>query len=731
VVFCLLLLFAAPARPWADTGGRDWLLCGEGLQLPARPAVEESVEDPEETHVSADEAELIAEGTSTLRGNVHILRGPRQVLADKVLYDEPSASMDAQGKVRLWDEGVYLTGDRARMNMVADEAILNESSFTLLDSHARGEAKKIIVTGSDLLHVEGARYTTCNPGQEDWLLEADEINLNRATDVGTARNVVVKFMDTPVFYSPYLTFPLSDKRKTGFLLPSYGNSRDRGFEITVPYYWNIAPYMDATVSARGMSKRGVMAGGEFRYLTRRGGGELGVEYLPDDDKFGDDRAAFSFHHSGSFAPYWSTEVSLNHVTDKQYFEDLGTDLAIASTRHLERRLDLNYARGDWSATGRVHTYQTIDKTIEAIDRPYKRLPQIRVSKTLRERNRQLNLGFQSEFVHFDRSSGVTGTRLDLRPTVSFPLRTASTFVIPRVSVRHTRYDLDNNPAGITSGRDRTIPTFSLDSGLFLERNLSFKGKEYVHTLEPRLFYLAIPYEGQDDLPVFDTGSYTFSFAQLFRDDRFSGADRVGDAHQLTAALTTRVMEPGSGDELLRASVGQIRHFRNRRVTLPGEPRESRRSSDLVAEIAGKFAGAWRGTAGMQWNTREERTDRGTVAVRYQPDARRVVNASYRFVRGAVEQTDLSFSWPFANQWNAVGRYNHSLRANKMLEGFLGFEYDSCCWAIRAVGRRYLTNTDGDFSNALFLQLELKGLTGIGRKTGEFLRQSIPGYHSEL
>lgn len=714
----------------ASAAESKWSLCGVGLvSIPDRPPADVDDLIPGGTHISADDADLVEEGTSTLRGNVQVIEGDRQLQADTVLVTRPQDIVNAEGNIRFWENDLYVTGESARVDLQGDETTVNQAGFTLLDSHARGAAGKVTLTGRNLLQVEDGTYTTCDPGEEDWVLKADEIKLDRVAEFGTARNVMVKLKGVPIFYSPWMTFPLSDRRKSGFLTPSYRVSGETGFELHLPYYWNIAPNRDATLTARGMTKRGVLLQGEYRYLTSRGDGQLGLEYLPHDAELGDDRAAFSFQHDGSFAPRWHTDVDVDWVSDENYFEELGTNLEIASQSFLERRGDLYYSGNHWSAFARVQDYQTVDETIVGTSRPYKRLPQLVLNATTPARNRKLNARVRAEFVNFDRSSSTTGTRVDIKPSISYPIRTAGAFFEPRVTGEFTAYSLDGTVAGADEDPSRAIGTFSADAGLFFDRGFQFAGGSYVQTLEPRLFYLYVPFDDQGDLPVFDTGQYTFSFAQLFREGRFSGADRVGDANQLTVALTTRLLSSGSGVELLRASIGQILFFRDRRVQFEGIEEETEGLSDFVGELSARVLRDWRVTAGFQWNTSEGRTDRNTIRVRYKPDTERVLNLEYRFVRGAVEQTDVSFRWPFRNNWGVVGRWNYAIPESRTLEAVGGLEYDSCCWSARAVVRHFLRNTAGDFDTGVFFQLELKGLAGLGKRTEEFLKRSIPGYQN--
>lgn len=719
------------ASPGVFAGDGDWARCGPGYVLPARPLVERDPGDPDATYINADDADATEGGITILTGNVDVVRGPEQIRADKVTYDEPKEILDAEGNVKYWNDDldIYVTGTHGRAELQTDRNLLENADYLLVEPHARGVAERVELTGGDLVNARNATYTTCNPGSADWLLVAKKIRLDKSTNIGSARNVWLKFKKVPIFYSPFLTFPLSDERKSGFLVPSGRVSGNSGVEATIPYYFNIAPNYDATLALRPMSNRGVQMQAEGRYLQRWGEGLLGVEYLPNDSEADDDRGLLHFRHIGAFAQRWYANVDVNWVSDKDYFEDLGTELAVTSVTFLERRGDLTYSGNGWWGLARVQNFQTVDKTLGPASRPYERLPQLFAATSLRERNRAVNFGATAEIVSFDRDASITGNRLDLRPFVTYPVRTAGTFFVPRAVLRYTQYDLDNVAAGADDSPSRLIPTFSLDSGAFLERPFRFADRSLIQTLEPRAYYLFTPFDGQNDQPVFDTGQFTFSFAQLFRDDRFSGADRVGDANQLTLALTSRFLTSG-GDELFRASIGQIRHFSDRKVTLPGAARDTTNASDLVAEVSANLAQRWRVLGAIQWNSNDDLTNRSAVSLRYQPDSSRVLNLSYRFVRDVAEQTDFSFSWPIAQNWRAVGRFNYAIDLKTDLETFAGIEYESCCWGLRLVGRRFLSNTEGVHTNAIFLQLELKGLTGVGGASA-FLERNIPGYQNEF
>lgn len=730
---CLLL--SGPA--YSDPVG-EWSFCGGDRFLPERPGWDQAEAVNRYTvQAIADQADLLLDGLYTLSGDVQVRRGGTDFSSQRVTYDRRTNVLEMSGQARIWDKGLFLSGDKARYEMDSRQGWLEGADYRMGQAHSHGAADRVQVTGSELVQLHGASYTTCDPEHQDWLLEADSIDLNRVEDVGVARHVTLRFKGVPVLYSPWFRFPLSDRRETGFLTPGFGSSNDNGRELTVPFYWNIAPDQDATFGVRAMSRRGYMLQGEYRYLLPNGSGRLNAEYLPDDKAVDDSRGLYTFRHRQWFATRWSTDINLSHVSDSDYFSDLGTSLSVGSERFLERRADLRYGADTWNFLGRVQTYQTIDETIASTAKPYYRLPQLLVQTQRRERNLQLNLSGSAEYVNFERGDGITGQRIDVMPTLSYPWRTSASFLVPRLSLRHTRYDLQDTVPGDPSDPTRTLPLLSVDSGVFLDRGFRLFRHDLIQTLEPRIYYLYVPRRDQDELPVFDTAQYTFSFAQLFREDRFSGADRVGDANQLTLAVTSRLLDAG-GAERMRLSVGQIRYFSDRQVTLPGEAVDDANGSDYVAEVAARVARGWQARASLQWDPKDERTDKSTIAVRYTPDGRRILNLAYRFVRDDVEQVDLSGRWPVNRQLSMVGRWDYELPSERILETFAGVEYHSCCWALRFVARHYLSEdqadlADGnaDYNNGVFVQFELKGLGGFGRETASFLEQQIPGYENDF
>ena len=724
----------------------DWLQCGSGFRIPERPPLEaaESDAEPGTIHLSADEADLVEEGVSRFTGNVTVEQDSRQLRSDMIVYDQFEEAIKAEGNVALWDRGIFLTGPSARADIEQDVVTFGPvAEFMLEDEHGHGDAAEIRSEGRERITASDVSYTTCNPGEADWRITANEVVFDRVESTGTARDVWLEFMGQQVFHLPWISFPLGNQRKSGFLTPTFGTSGASGVEVTVPYYFNLAPNYDATLTARTMSDRGVQAQGEFRHLSHTYGfGRFAAEHLPSDSKFDDDRTAFDLVHRQQWSDRWSTDGRFEWVSDGEYFEDLGSSLSQSSQTRLPRRFDANYRGDGWRTRVRFQDFMALDRSIS---RPYARLPQVLVRTNRPQNNNAPNLGATAELTYFDHESRTTGARMDLQPALTYPMRSAAAFMLPKATLHVTGYNLNRSAA--EAARDdapsRLLPSFSLDSGLFLERPVSLLGKSLIHTIEPRIYYLLVPYDRQDDLPRFDTSRPTFSFAQLFRENRFSGGDRIGDANQVTLALASRLLDE-SGGELARAGIGQIRYLSDRKVTLAeGDEPETTRTSDLVGEIEARPSRNWRLRAGLQYDTSADRTEKHVLNARYQPNPRSVINAGYRLVRDinpakTIEQADLSFAWPLGPDWRTVGRWSYALNedSNPTLEAFGGLEYDSCCWGFRAVARRFRRSgarIDGEdsYSNGIFLQLELKGLTSVGNRTEALLTRGIPGYENEF
>ena len=719
----------------AASSEEPWALCHTHAAPKSRAV---SAVTPEEfpTLVDADNAVIRNDSISVFSGNAFLRRATESLAADTVIYDEAKDTAEAQGNIHYQSDTMEVTGDAGFVELEAETGHFNNAQFRFESQHVRGNARVVIKESVDVTRLKDTTYTTCDAGQEAWLLKASNVTLDQGSGMGEAYNATVRFMGVPFLYIPYISFPITDARKTGFLIPQIGTSSLSGTDIRIPYYLNLAPHRDATVTPRIMAERGVLVDTEFRYLNRASSGQVNVAYLPDDQVYGKDRLSAAYRHAANLAPYWSSDLVFNYVSDKDYLGDFGSGLSVSSATYVERHLDVTYQRENIYFLTRVQGVQPVDNTVPSAARPYRRVPQMVFTFDQPYDQFQIDTGvayrLQSEWVRFDQEDQLTGSRLDLQPELSWPLQRAAGFVIPKLGLHYTRYDLNNPAAGTADALTRTVPVMTLDNGIFLERDMAWSrgGQALLHTLEPRLFYLYVPYRDQSTLPVFDSGAMDFNFSQLFRDNRFSGVDRVGDANQISAALTTRVLGRDNGTEYARLSVGQIYYLQDRRVTLPGGDRSVNAPvSDVVAEAAMALAPAWAATADAYWNPNLEQIDRGSVQIKYNPHKNSILNMAYRYRRDQADQIDISTFFPVHRRWNLIGRWYYSIPDNRILESLAGLEYNSCCWAFTIVSRGNLTQT-GEMNRSLMMQLELKGLMSVGSSVRTVLERGILGYQDE-
>ncbi len=681
--------------------------------------------------------EVVAEG------DVRVTRQAAQVRADWLRYDQAADELQTRGNVVYTRGPDRVEGEALRLKLTERLGQITGVRYTLHDETgrmARGSAATLHFEGRDRYRLEQATYTTCAAGQEDWVLRTGELRLDYHRSLGSARQVQVRYLDTPILYAPWLDFSLDDRRKSGFLTPAFGASDQRGLEFTAPWYWNIAPHRDATFYPRLMSKRGLQLGAEFRYLERSFDGDVILEALPEDRAADRGRYRGALRHNHRPASRWSGSLHYEWVSDSSYFTDLASQVRDTSRALLPREGMLHYDGGWWQASGRLQSYQVLQDPAAPIAPPFRRLPQLGiVAHRILPGRLPLELQASGELTrfHHDQPDKARGLRLDLYPSLSLPWSNAYAFLTPRLAWRYTRYDLDRNPDPANPsvplgplGQTRSLPILSLDGGLFLERSVEFAGHPLLQTLEPRAYYVHIPYRDQSGLPVFDTALRDLSLDQLFSENQYSGVDRVNDARQLTLAVTTRWLEAASGIERLQATVGQRFYFTDQRVTLPGQPIRGGNSTDLLLQAAGQVTDRWRLTGNLQFNTDEGKTVRANLGGQYRGGPGRLFNLDYRYINeryaSGLDQLDLSWQWPLKPKWYGLGRINYSLRESRLVEGLAGFEYNAGCWTLRAVAQR-LTTTEEKATNAFFLQLELKGLTALGPNPLDVLKRNIIGY----
>lgn len=673
----------------------------------------------------------IGEGASaSLSGGVIVRRGNRLAGAESATIDEARREVELDGDVRYEQPGTQVRADAAEFSYDSGRVRFRGAEFVLANN-ARGAASDVLIEETGRLSLDDVRYTTCPPGSDDWMLRANDIDLDSREGVGTARGVELRFQGIPILYAPFLTFPISDARKTGILVPEVGTFGRSGTEIRVPWYWNIAPNYDATITPRLLSKRGLQVQTGFRYLTRRNDGELTAQYLPDDSLTDETRYLVGLRHRTLFTDRWRNLIDFRQVSDKQYFEDLGGSLSATSITHLNRSVAFDWFSTNLSFLARFQDYQTLDEAITPSEEPYQRLPQLALDGNWPEALAGLTIGFDTEVVNFDRDVGVTGWRAHAAPRIELPLGGPGFFFTPGFEWNYTRYELDDVAPGAETSLDRSVPISSIDTGLVFERLIDDGGTRRLQTIEPRILYVHIPFRDQANLPVFDTITPDLNLVQLFRKNRFLGPDRIGDTDKISVGVTSRILDVSSGRELVTATIGQTRYFTDRFVTLPGEPPSVSESSDYIAEVRFLLYENLNFEVGHQWGTTGDGTTRSEARLQYRPSRNRILNFGYRYRRGSLEQGDVSWSWPLSSRWNFVGRYNYSFRDDEALEQFFGLEYESCCWGVRLVSRRFISRRDGTRDSSVGLQLVLKGMTSVGTAADKLLERGILGYSADL
>jgi len=751
----LLCLISCTSLAWAAEMPREAPLQGCPVDVPAAvtglpPA------DPADPRIEvfSGRAEVTIDEGAVFGDGITIRRGESLLRAPGARYDQATGEFALEGGLEFSDPQTSISGASASFDARRDALEVGDAEFQLFAVPARGSASRIGVDADREINLEDVTYTTCARGSSDWLLRADEIEIDRTKGVGTARDARLEFKGVPILWTPWISYPVTNERKSGFLLPGIGRSETRGFEVQIPYYWNIAPNFDATFTPRYMAQRGLELISEFRYLSSGHEGVVDAEYLPNDDGADEDRYLFGWNHTSHFGD-WRATVSGRTVSDTAYFEDLASAIAETSQTHLRRVVDVEYHDDIWSVLLRVQDFKTLDESLEDTEKPYRIAPQLRTGAYVADFY-GLDLRFDGELSVFERDASAestaanlnpTGTRLHVSPSVSLPLDWRGLRLEPSFAYEHTAYSLKDPLPGQRSGPDRSTPIWSIDLGTVFERMSRDGGR--LQTLEPRVQYVHIPFREQDDLPVFDTIEPDFNLVQLYRRNRFLGHDRLGDTDQLNIGLTSRVVDSSDGRQVLSATIGQTRFFSDQLVTLPGGSPVANNSSDWLAELDLGFAKYWKVDLGVQWDSDASRVERAQTRLQYRRDGRHVANFSYRYSRDnfvdperstGVKELDVSAAWPLSDRWSAVGRYNYSLLDREPIESFFGVEYENCCWGLRLVYRRYLARrpdtvgadpeATASADTAIALQLILKGLTNVGDPADRLLERGILGYETD-
>ena len=676
----------------------------------------------------ADSLEATRDGEMLLKGDVVIRQGERRLETRDAIYDSRTQSFRVDQGVEYADPALRVSGAGARVESQG-AAVFESAQFELPGQSARGSAQRIRASTEGELQLDDVRYTTCPVGNEDWILRAADIDIDQNAGVGVGRGVRLDFKGVPIFYTPFISFPVGDERKSGFLFPSVGTSSRNGYSFSAPWYWNIAPNYDATFTPTWYSKRGPRLDSEFRFLNALGRGFFQANVLPHDQRTGEQRSQLVFTDRSDFTRHLRLDINAANVSDSQWFEDFGLGPEGTSISYLDRSAKLTWLSDRWLAVLQAQNFQTIDDAgIDPLDRPHTLLPQLALHGSYPDQAFGLTLDVDMELANFRHNvEGVdSGWRIDMAPRLRMPLRGSGVYLEPAASWRYTAYRIDDVESPRDDSPHRSTPLFSLDGGLVFER-LSGSRQQRLHTIEPRFMYLYVPYRNQDALPVFDTDVADLNLVQLFRTNRYVSADRLSDANQLSVGFTSRLLDSATGQQFLSATIGQAYYFSRPRVALPGEVLDDPASSDIVAQLDLRAYQDWNINMGVQWDPGQTRSEKGDLRVQYQPARDRVANLGYRFRRGHIEQVDGSFGWPVARDWNAYARMVYSLEDETMLDQFAGLEYRSCCWRLRLVARRYVSDRTGNRDTSILLQLELNGLSNVGVGADAFLERSIRGY----
>ncbi|HZS67831.1 MAG TPA: LPS-assembly protein LptD [Burkholderiales bacterium] len=699
----------------------------------AGSALGQQSEQPEPTTIDAQKIEGVSDLEVSARGAAEIRRGDVSVFGQFLRYNREFGELEGTGGVRLQSGVDRFFGPTLEYNTLEDTGTFDNPGFLLQrERPARGNADRMEFLGPSHYRLFNARFTTCQPGQDDWFLEATQLDLDYNADEGKANQPRLRFFDHTILAFPYASFPLENRRRSGFLTPYYSQTTTRGLEFGIPYYWNIAPERDATFTPVWMARRGFQLKSDLRYLERPYAGEFRYEYLPHDPVFNANRTGLSWQHAQTFRPGLTGNVDYNKVSDDRYFVDLASQVKQVSVGNLPQDAYLTKtgglpAAGSYSAQVRVQKFQTLQDPLAPIVPPYHRVPQLSAAATFNDLAGRFDTNLPAEYVRFVHPTMVEGSRTSVNPVLSMPRIAPGWFVTPKAGLRYAGYQLDQSTPDAATAPSMTVPWASLDSGLVFERPTRFGGRSLTQTFEPRLFYVYAPYHNQNQIPIFDTALADFNYPQLFTENRFVGGDRFGDANQVTLAATTRFLQ-ADGQELLRGTLGQRFYFRNERVALtPDATLRTSRESDILASLGGRPRQNLSFDATTEYNPYDHRVERYSIGMRYAPEVAKLFNASYRFQRDLLRQIDISGQWPVAAGWYAVGRYNYSFFDKRLLEGLAGAEYNAGCWVFRFVVQRLQAAAEVTSTTFIF-QLEFTGVGQIGTAEAlQLLRRDIPGY----
>lgn len=752
------------------------------------------LDDLNETQIGADSVSFYPTGRSELKGHVSVHEKNRVVNA-QTAYVYRDAKTKQVTKIELLGDVRYLEPGRL---MIAQKATINpnnksgrvENVLYRFDVKraaailpAWGRANFIERFANQDYLLRNATYSTCAPKDRDWQIEASEITLNHASETGVARNALLRVADWPIIYTPYMSFPTSNARKSGFLMPIYGYSNVGGFDLALPWYWNIAPNVDATIIPHEYSRRGTMIGGDMRFLTSNSAGMIGGNFLPNDRAFNNflnsnreqypvlngvstDRWSFLLHESTQFSSNLRMNINYQQVSDNYYLQDFSSNLAILTENQLLRQGDLTYTTDHWVFGGMLQSYQTLHPINQSrVFDAYERLPQLQARGGYNNlpMGARLSMLGQYDYFRWPNTKEIVpqGSRYHANPALSVPIIKPWGYLTPEVQLVENYYDLHSGSVYAPNAVNRSIPRFSVDSGLSFERSAALMGHAYTQTLEPRLYYLNVPYQNQSLVPAFDSAYMIFNTDQVFRSNRFSGFDRIGDSNQLGLGVTSRWISDNSGQEKASITVGQIQYFANRRVKLCygvdgdciddpyalGYLSPTADSSPIASRATYQVSQDWSASGNYVWDTYTHATNNGDLNLHYRPGINEMINGGYSYLvngnliqfpndehqTNPLHQATISYAWPLTEKWSSLGVYSYNISEGYNMMTFAGLQYDTCCWALRLLGGQTFKSLKPDritpqYNNNVYFQILLKGLGSAAiSDPASIIRTYLPGY----
>lgn len=678
-------------------------------------------------------------GEIIYQGDVHLTQGDQTLSADSLTYNRHTEEASALGNVLFTDTDLTLHAEKAERNLKTGESYLYETDYQFHGQSGRGDAIRIFDDGNDLFELNSSSYTACPPEDNTWNLYASSLYIDNVEEIGSAYNALLTIKDVPVFYFPYMSYPLTDKRKTGFLFPSYKVSSVNGITASLPFYLNIAPNQDATITPTYMQDRGLLLATEYRYLFDVGAGKVQAEYLKDD-KFRDmDRYLMHFSHRARFAKDWAFTADYNKVSDDYYFGDIDTPYGTRSDNQLLQTAKLRYTQAQWNAELEVRDFQILGSG----DTPHIVMPKIALNTYQPLPWKSLQLDWYSEITKFnhDDQSVYSGTRVHTQPTLTLPLYYNSIFFNTELKYMLSYYqqDLDD-----TIGYDyledsvsRFIPSFKIHSGINLERDFSLFEADYRQTLVPQVQYLYVPYQDQSAIGLYDTTSLQQDYYGLFRDNRYSGYDRIADANQLTLGLSSSFLN-AQGKEKLRFAAGQNFYLSESETTLAVNSDEVELAtgrSSLISEFDINFENDYFLHAGVEWDTDEKVIKRYNTTVEKRWAHNTYLQVNYRYYRESdsaqwyesVNQIGSKINWSIDTQWTTFASYYYDIEFTNAYESIVGIKYQSCCWALGLTYDQHMLPYYGSEANidnnietdrSISVTIELMGLGGVGYSSGE-------------